>query len=322
MNAAVFDAQEFRKALGAFATGVTIITTSGADGAPVGLTANSFNSVSLDPPMVLWSLANSAASLGTFRRAEYWAVHVLASDQEELSARFARRGIDKFAGLEYDAGRGGIPLLRGCMARFVCRTASQYEGGDHLIFVGEVLDFDRSEAAPLVFHAGRYAHATHRDSQATRPREAALAGSFSEDFLGYLLGRSHFAFFGQLRDSLEREGLNDMEFYVLSTLSLQPILSDEELARGLPGIAEERWQQALDSLVMRGFAHTRQRDGVAYELSERGRRCALRLISQAKALESKVLERFDAGEAAALKSLLGRLLGAIDEGADAIWKPR
>lgn len=322
MSETAFDAGEFRKALGAFATGVTIITTRGADGAPVGLTANSFNSVSLDPPLVLWSLANTSASLGTFRNAEHWAVHVLATDQEELSSRFAKRGIDKFAGLEFDTGRGDIPLLRGCMARFQCRTAFQYEGGDHLIFVGEVLNFDRSDAAPLVFHSGRYAHATKRDSGAAKPRDADLAGSFSEDFLGYLLGRSHFSFFGQLRSSLEREGLNDMEFYVLSTLTLQPILKDEDLAQGLPGIAEERRQQALDSLVMRGFANSRNQDGVAYELSERGRRAALKLISQAKALESKVLEGFDAGEAAALKSLLNRLLGAVDTSADVIWKPK
>lgn len=322
MSSALIDTGEFRKALGAFATGVTIITTRGADGAPVGLTANSFNSVSLNPPLVLWSLANSSASLGTFRNAQNWAVHILASDQEELSARFAKRGIDKFAGLELDAGLGDTPMLRGCMARFQCRTASQYEGGDHLIFVGEVLDFDRSDAAPLVFHGGRYAHATHRDQQAAKPRDAALGGSFSEDFLGYLLGRSHFAFFGQMRTALEREGLSDMEFYVLSTLTLQPILKDEDLAEGLPGIAEERWQQALDSLVIRGFVVSRRATGIAYELSERGRHCALRLIAQAKALESRALSEFDAGEAAALKSLLGRLLNAVDSGADAIWKPK
>lgn len=179
-----FDPMEFRKALGAFATGVTILTTRAADGAPVGLTVNSFNSVSLDPPLVLWSLANNSLSLGAFREAQHWAVHVLATDQEELSGRFARRGEDKFTGLELDAGVGGIPLLQGCAARFQCRTASQYQGGDHVIFIGEVISFDRAETPPLVFHSGRYAHATRRDPPGMRPRSPYLAGSFGEDFLG------------------------------------------------------------------------------------------------------------------------------------------
>ena len=107
---ASFDAMEFRKALGTFATGVTIITARAADGAPIGLTANSFNSVSLDPPLVLWSLANNAMSFDAFRAATHWAVHVLGSDQEDLSGRFARRGEDKFAGLEFDEGEGGVQV--------------------------------------------------------------------------------------------------------------------------------------------------------------------------------------------------------------------
>src|SRR3546814_18284855 len=116
MTAQAFDPTEFRKALGTFATGVTIITARTVDGTPVGLTANSFNSVSLSPPLVLWSLANTSANLEVFRAAEYWAVHVLATDQEALSGRFSKRGIDKFAGLAIDRGSGYTPLFRGCAA--------------------------------------------------------------------------------------------------------------------------------------------------------------------------------------------------------------
>ena len=104
------DTRAFRDALGSFVTGVTIVTTRG-EGTDIGLTANSFNSVSLEPPMVLWSLALSSSSLPAFRQAPWWAVHILASEQEELSARFAQRGIDKFAGLAISRGPGGIPLL-------------------------------------------------------------------------------------------------------------------------------------------------------------------------------------------------------------------
>ena len=149
------DPREFRDALGSFATGVTVITTRDAAGAPVGITASSFNSVSLDPPLVLFSLARTARSLPAFAQAQHWAVHILRAEQEALCARFARSGADKFAGLDFAGGLGDAPLLDGCAARMQCRTAFRHEGGDHLIFVGEVLAFDRADAAPLVFHAGR-----------------------------------------------------------------------------------------------------------------------------------------------------------------------
>ena len=152
-----FDPLAFRQALGAFVTGVTIVTTCDASGQPAGLTANSFNSVSLDPPMVLWSLALDSSSLDVFRHASFWAVHVLAAGQETLSAQFARREGDKFAGVATTPGPDGIPLLEGYSARFVCRAAFEYEGGDHAIFLGRVEAFRRTGLAPLVYHQGRYA---------------------------------------------------------------------------------------------------------------------------------------------------------------------
>ncbi len=158
----MFDPKEFRAALGCFATGVTVITTRAPDGTPIGLTANSFNSVSLDPPMVLWSLARSAWSLPVFLNAQHWAVHVLAVDQEALSNRFARAGEDKFAGLDVRNSRRGVPLLADCAARFECRTALRQEGGDHIIFLGEVEAFERADRAPLVYLSGRYAEAMCR----------------------------------------------------------------------------------------------------------------------------------------------------------------
>ncbi|MDH3553381.1 MAG: flavin reductase family protein, partial [Gammaproteobacteria bacterium] len=126
-----------RGALGQFATGVTVITTTDSDGSPVGVTASSFNSVSLDPPLVLWSLAKSARSMAAFDRSGYFCVHVLAASQEALSARFATPGSDKFGGQDWRPGHGGVPLLQEFAARFQCKTTHTYEGGDHLIFVGE-----------------------------------------------------------------------------------------------------------------------------------------------------------------------------------------
>ncbi len=315
-----FDPTEFRKALGAFATGVTIITTRTADGAPLGLTANSFNSVSLNPPLVLWSLANTSMSLETFKTAQNWAVHVLASDQEALSGRFARRGEDKFAGLDVDTGVGGIPLLRGCTARFQCKTAFQYEGGDHVIFVGEVVSFDRADSSPLVFHGGKYAHAAHRDS-GSKPRNPYFAGGFSEDFLGYLIGRSHFQFLGQIRPLLAAENLTDDEFYILSTLTLREVVNASQFHEGLANVLEASVSAAIETLVLRGLVRNVYdiNGRPAYQLTEDGSHCALRLIAEAKVIESQLLAKMGNGEAAVLKSLLNRFLHAIDPKDNPLW---
>lgn len=164
-------ARRFRSALGVFATGVTIVTTRDAEGRDVGLTANSFNSVSLDPPMVLWSLAKNSRSLPAFIEASHFAVHVLAANQEELSLRFATRGAEKFSGLDVERSARQVPLLKGCSARFVCRTAFRHEAGDHLIFVGEVEAFDHSDLAELLFHRGRYSLAVPKPSSPVPPPE-------------------------------------------------------------------------------------------------------------------------------------------------------
>ena len=152
-----FTHAEFRAALGMFATGVTIVTARGADGALVGLTANSFNSVSLSPPLVLWSLAMRAGSLPVFARGSHYAINILAADQMPLAQRFATRDIDRFAGVAWREGAGGAPVLDGVAAVFECANRSQYEEGDHIIFVGEVERCEaRAGAQPLIFHGGRY----------------------------------------------------------------------------------------------------------------------------------------------------------------------
>lgn len=152
----MIDATTFRQALGSFVTGVTIVTARDPAGEPVGLTVNSFNSVSLDPPLVLWSLALRSASLPSFREAKAWAVHVLAAGQEEMSHRFATPGADRFAGLALGDGPEGAPLIPGAATRFGCEATFEYEGGDHAIFVGHVVDVQQRGAEPLVFHGGRY----------------------------------------------------------------------------------------------------------------------------------------------------------------------
>ncbi len=152
-----FNKAEFRKALGRFATGVTIITTLDKDGLSIGVTASSFNSLSMNPPMILWSLDKSAYSLPAFEHTPYFNVHVLSTGQGELSNCFAKPNTDKFKGIETIKGLGGIPILPEYSALFECKTAHHYEGGDHIIIVGEVIKFSRNNNTPLVFHGGQYA---------------------------------------------------------------------------------------------------------------------------------------------------------------------
>lgn len=140
-----------------FATGVTIVTARGADGGLVGLTANSFNSVSLQPPLVLWSLARAAASLAAFATGSHYAINVLAADQKALAERFAARGVDRWAGVAHTPGISGAPVLAGAAATFECFNRSRYEEGDHVIFVGEVERCSRRhDASPLLYHGGRF----------------------------------------------------------------------------------------------------------------------------------------------------------------------
>ena len=151
------DARAFRSALGTFATGVTVITTRGPKGELVGNTASSFNSVSLDPPLVLWSLSRTAYSFKSYLGADHFAVNVLREGQEELSARFARSLGDKWDGIDYETWETGCPILPNALAIFECRSAYTYQGGDHVIFVGEVINFDHDpKGKPLVFWRGGY----------------------------------------------------------------------------------------------------------------------------------------------------------------------
>ncbi len=150
------DLGEFRRALGCFATGVAVVTTVDGEGEPVGMTVSSFNSVSLDPPLVLWSIANDAQSYESFMAADHFAVNVLTMEQKELSSRFATKGIDKFEGLDCRAGQHGMPILPDYAACFECSTEYRYEGGDHKIIVGRVLYMEDRETDPLIFYRGRF----------------------------------------------------------------------------------------------------------------------------------------------------------------------
>jgi flavin reductase (DIM6/NTAB) family NADH-FMN oxidoreductase RutF len=154
----------FRKCLGQFATGVAIVTTC-VNGEPVGLTVNSFSSVSLTPPLVLWSIAESSNSYASFCVADSYTINVLAEDQIELSKHFAKSGLNKFASVAWSSGRNGVPTLHGVAAFFECDRESEHRGGDHLILVGRVRRAVHFERNALLFAQGRYGIASGHPSE-------------------------------------------------------------------------------------------------------------------------------------------------------------
>lgn len=156
-EAVPFDSRELRNTLGRFATGVTVVTALAPDGMAIGLTVSSFNSVSLEPPLILWSLSADSPSRAAFEATHYYAVNVLAADQADISNRFSSRLDDRFADVNWRPGVGGAPLLAGCCAWFEVQNSKRIAGGDHIIFIGEVVGVGRDATrAPLLFHDGRY----------------------------------------------------------------------------------------------------------------------------------------------------------------------
>lgn len=314
-SAPAIDPKQFRQALGAFTTGVTIVTTHGPDGQDYGLTANSFNSVSVDPPMVLWSLNKNASSKPAFTEAGHFAVHVLATDQEPVSNRFAKSGTEKFAGLEVERGPGNVPLLDGCSARFQCRTCYQYEGGDHIIFVGEVLAFDRFDKAPLVFHSGGY---RRLQQDANKPADANYGGNW----LGYLLARAYFQMQIPIRQQLKSMGMRDIDFELLGILSAGEGRTFPELRTILELVGKKLTREDLQPWLEKGLLVSNHRSGDAnlLNLSDTGRRLVVQWLAFAKGGEMTALEDLSYEEAQELKLLLGKVIRRTSAGLAEHWR--
>ncbi len=322
-NISSIDGKQFRKALGAFATGVTVVTARGSDGKDVGLTANSFNSVSLDPPMVLWSLDKKSSNRDAFMQTDHFAVHILSLDQEAVSNQFARSGNDRFAGLDVERGVHNIPLLGGCSARFECRTTYRYEGGDHVIFVGEVVSFESFERAPLVFHSGRYGLLLKKSDN-----EVIDSGwNFGDDFLGFQLRRAYFQLMAPLRADAQRRGLNEIHRSILSILGMGDGRSQAELERLLELTGHSASEAHFQDLVAQGLIELRAGEaGAQVCFTPAGRQSALENMAMGKAAEEDALQGLDANEARLLKVLLGRVIrntrGALPDalGKDKFWR--
>ena len=165
VDSADFDPRDLRSAFSQFATGVTVVTTITPDGERIGVTANSFTSLSMDPPMVLWCPGRHLRSLPAFETATHFAINVLASDQQHLSRQFAAGATDKFEGVPLREGVAGIPVLEGTLTTFECETTARHEAGDHVIYIGRIVQYAHASAAPLVFHGGSYHGTTTHSSE-------------------------------------------------------------------------------------------------------------------------------------------------------------
>lgn len=319
-----FSPRDFRATLGMFATGVTIVTARNDQGEPVGLTASSFNSVSLDPPLVLWSLGKAAGSMAVFSNGRHYAINVLAADQQALAERFAARGVDRWAGVAFSDGVGGAPLLDGCVANFECFNRSQYTEGDHVIFVGEVERCARrADASPLLYHGGRFytehpLHGAPADASAPQPPDGRFVGSY----LGYLLGQASHAVYRDFENAIAAQGLTHIAWRVLAVLhdaalgqphshpNGQGAITVGQLAHDVlakqPTVTKLVQRMAEDGLLELLADPADQRRTLVVATAE-GRRIAAALIEQARAQESSLLSRWSAHEAETLKRHLQKL---------------
>ena len=308
----------FRNALGQFATGVTIVTTADQEKAPVGVTASSFNSVSLDPPLVLWSLAKTAHSLPAYQNSGGFNVHVLASHQSELSNQFARPSDDKFAGVEWKNCDQGFPLLPEFAALFRCKTHFQYEGGDHIIFVGEVVDYQTRDYPVLVFHGGRYADAKKKGEVETisGPGVDLGSGQFTDDFLLYLISRAHFQTSYPTRKACQKLGMAEPEYFCLSLLSMSGALPEEDIVSRLEHTGHSPDAEIFARLERKGWI---ERTNSNINISNDGRETFIKLLAHSKALEEQLLKHFTDEELGQAAAFLKKIIDVTGSDIPELW---
>lgn len=304
-SSSVDDPRLFRRALGNFATGVTIMTACGPDGQKVGVTANSFNSVSLEPPLILWSIDKRSGSYPVFQAASHFAVNILAADQVALSNRFARPSDDRFAGVAHIQGAGGAPLLEDCAARFVCERYAIHDGGDHWIMLGKVVALDDFGRAPLLYHQGSYAMALPHNLQQKKDAPAPACGSLQKRLSNnvyYLLTQAVRAYQHHYQPRQLATGLRTSEARML--LVLEQGL-DLAALHGEVNLPEREVEQAVDMLQRKGLIV--QQDG-QYNLSAQGLQQAEALHDLAEQQQRDLLAAFSPQQVDTLKDILRSII--------------
>lgn len=299
-----FDSKALRQVFSQFPTGVTVITTRTAEGEPIGVTASSFNSVSVDPPLILWSIDKGAHSLEAFKNCQYFSINILSDQQILISNRFAGRGQDKFLGVDHQNGLGDCPLLPEALAQLQCKSWNIYEGGDHLIMVGEVVDYKITEnTRPLVFSQGSYSQASlHYDVLSTEKVEAGAQKEFLEDHLLYLLR----AAYNQL-SKVFYERIGTVAGVSPETWRIYACLAcGEPLDLGTLGRLVMQPRSALLDTLNRMSPDVQFNEQTAH-LSPKGVEIAQKLIMVEKQFKKELSERVESGSYDAMKATLLQL---------------
>lgn len=301
-----FDSKAFRRALGNFATGVTIMTAQNVQGQKVGVTANSFNSVSLDPPLILWSIDKRSSSYAIFEEATHFAVNILAADQIELSNQFARSKDDKYANIKFDTGVGGAPVLKECSAVFECERHSILDGGDHWIILGRVVCFQDNGCSPLLYHQGAYSSVLPHPSlnKLAKTPEEIFPGRLYDNMY-YLLTQAVRAYSADYQPKQLASGFRTSEARLLLVLESNTATSKDELQREVAMPVREI-EQAAEILVRKGLMVD---TGHSYALTDLGKKCAYQLYDISESHQHDVFGRYSETDKALFKSMLKDLIG-------------
>lgn len=302
-----FDTRAFRRALGNFATGVTVVTAASGDGRKVGVTANSFNSVSLDPPLILWSIDKRSSSHEVFEAASHFAVNVLAADQIDLSNNFARPKDDRFVEIEHEEGEGGAPVLVDCSARFHCEKFQQVDGGDHWIMIGKVVAFDDFGRSPLLYHQGAYSMVLPH-TRMTRREEGQLPSSSFQGRLShnlyYLMTQALRAYQASYQPRQLSTGLRTSEARMLMVLENDAGLSVTDLQREVAMPAREI-EEAVANLRRKGLVND---EGNRVRLTVKGIDETEALWSIAEEQQEKMFAQFTEEQIGHFKTVLKGLI--------------
>ena len=298
------DVKLLRNCFGKFATGITVITAVAPDGTKLGLTVNSFSSLSLDPPMILWSLDKKSKSLDALKQSSHFAVNVLASDQMDLSNNFARTGDDKFDDIELIDSHCGLPLLAGTVAHLECKNINTYEGGDHVIFIGEVEHFDTCDKKPLLYTNGQYTIAArHPGAKLAEPAEDDR--SSNDEFIVPLLLRSYWEISDPFYQELQDAGIPASHARILVHLSHSPELTTRELSDAI------RVDMASVSMSVKWLCdndHLNKTSDDKLALSDQGQSHLDKVQLRARRFEDEVLDGYSDQDINMLKSVLRKLI--------------
>lgn len=298
------DPRLFRRCLGQYATGIAVVTAQSGQTLN-GMTINSFASLSLEPALVLWSIARTSRSFDFFTQCQSFAINVLSAEQIKLSQHFSSKLEDRFSDIDWQPGQHGSPLLAGCIAHFECTTEQAFEGGDHIILVGRVSRIARFAGTPLLFSQGQYSIADTHPSAAGEPESVGGAPRPETNLLSSIFD-AHHALSEAFEEHRRAEGVSLAVARVLASLYARPGIGIEALARETY-LGQRDIEDALGELQRKAMLHKDSDGGL--RLTAEGERARLAIRERWQAFQKAQLEGTSASELKITLATLDRLLG-------------